>query len=1152
MDEPTLESSFERYRSTGDLDALGGVFDRAAPDLWRFARRLVRSKSAADDLVQETFLVVIESAARFEAGRPLLPWMAGILARRASFARRREQRPLDASRVPAPSAEPSPSSTLEAAEIEAAVADAFARLPTRYARIVGPRLVDGVGGAELARRLGRDPATVRSQLARGLALLRGFLPQGIAGIAVALSPRRALGAIRERVLHAAASAHGSSTAAVSSLGVLGGWSMAARVALVSALTVSAMVTFFTWPRTGTTQPAVVAGAESATPTPAPAVPRIAGNEPTERRPVSPAPDRLGSYRGRLVTADERPLADVPVALWEASIDRLTDAHGPRDLVTASTRTAADGTFVVTGARGGRLHALSIDEGGPHAALHGLVEEPTLDVDLGTIAVPARVRVTGRVVDAQGRGLARVSVVALASPRRARSIVEALAEVRAGVPLAIHDDETAVVAPAAWVADLARRLPWRATTTDADGAFALDDVAIGLTTFGASCDGSPRIVTSTHVAIGRTATSLPALVVERSSPRSGRVVDPNGHAVADAVVLAGVRPRDAAFTSLPCTARSDANGQFTLDGFAADAELTIAVRAHPASDWSTKCTSASRFDISIDDAPVELGCTWADGAGGAIERVGIEAGRLRSELPLEPATVELPRDHWSFENDTIALRGLATGTYRVVVESEDGRIGAVEFTAARGGRRATVELGGTLAARVRVVDASTQSPRGGSEVRMRGARNRSALATTDADGVARFEPDRWNSHVVVDANPRTRAHGTITPATVVDIVAEIDAAAAIAGTVRVDPDDTLTHVAVFDRGADGLARFARIGPDGSYRIDGLEPGVARVEGLDAPSATDPLALVFEWADWFDAALGARDVTLEPGAIARVDLDLRTQQVPMPTGTGTRIEGSITESGRACAGMHVVVRSAGRDSSTITDARGRYVLTGFKPGDVVLRVARSSVPREVEPTLVHAQRFVIADGATRTIDVDFAPFAARVRVEREGTGAPCPGARIELALVAKSEAKKLLAFSAGRFAGITDAAGVARIEVPRAAEYFLHATDAQSSVATRVTIDAANPECVVRLDGWLLAGTLIVEPSIDPNTIDLVEAIDANGARHSNPVFGGIDGEPLRFAFDSIPVGRVTLCLRTKDGRSKPVVVEVPAGGLADTLVRFIAP
>lgn len=1152
MDEPTLESSFERYRSTGDLDALGGVFDRAAPDLWRFARRLVRSKSAADDLVQETFLVVIESATRFEAGRPLMPWMAGILARRAAFARRRDQRPLDASRVPAPSAEPSPSSRLEAAEIEAAVADAFARLPVRYARIVGPRLVDGVGSAELARRLGRDPATVRSQLARGLALLRGLLPQGIAGLALAVSPRRALAAIRERVLHAAASAHGSSIATVSSLGVLGGWSMAARIALVSALTVSAMVTFFTWPRAGTTQTAAVVGAEAALPNPAAAVPGVAVDGPTERHAASPASDRLGSYRGRLVTADERPLADVPIALWEASIERWTDARGPRDLVTASTRTAADGTFVVTGARGGRLHALSIDEGGAHATLHAVVEEPALDVDLGTITIPARVRVTGRVIDPQGRGLADVAVVTLPSPRRARSIVASLAEVRSGVPLAIHDDGTAVVLPAAWVADLARRLPWRATTTIEDGSFALDGVAVGSTTICVALEGSPRIVTSTHVAIGAAPTTLPSLVVERSSPRSGRVVDANGRPLADAIVLAGIRSRDAALTSLPCSARSDRNGEFTLDGFAADAELNLAVRAHPASDWSTKSTSASRFDIAIDEAPVELACTWADGAAGAIERVWVEPGRMRGELPLEPAAVELVRDQWSFENDTLVLRGLATGTYRVVVESEDDRIGAVEFTAARGGRLATVELGGTLAARVHVVDASTGSPRAGSEVRMVGTRNRSALATTDADGVAHFEPDRWNSRVVVDANPWTRAHGTITPGTVVDIVAEIDAPAAIAGTVHTDPDETLTHVAVFDRGADGLARLARIGPDGSYRIDGLDSGIARVEGLDAPSATDPLALVFEWADWFDTALGARDVTLEPGATSHVDIDLRTRQVPTPTGTGTRIEGVITESGRACFGIHVLVRSAGKDSSTVTDARGRYVLSGFAPGDVVLRVARSSVAGQVEPTLVHAERLVIADGAMRTIDVDFAPLTARVRVEREGTRTPCPGARVELALVAKSEAKQILSFSAGRFAGITDASGVATIEVPRAGDFYLHVMDPQSTLSAQVRIDARDTECTVKLCGWLLAGSLIVEPSIDVDSIELVEAIDANGVRHSNPVSGGFDGQPLRFAFDSIAAGRVTLTLRTKDGRSDPVVVEVPAGGLADTLVRFIAP
>ncbi|MEO6709414.1 MAG: sigma-70 family RNA polymerase sigma factor, partial [Planctomycetota bacterium] len=89
MTKARLDRLFLRYHRKGDADALGEVFDSAAPELLRLAMHLVRDPSEAEDVLQATFLAAIEGADSFDPSRPLMPWLTGILARQAGLARRR-------------------------------------------------------------------------------------------------------------------------------------------------------------------------------------------------------------------------------------------------------------------------------------------------------------------------------------------------------------------------------------------------------------------------------------------------------------------------------------------------------------------------------------------------------------------------------------------------------------------------------------------------------------------------------------------------------------------------------------------------------------------------------------------------------------------------------------------------------------------------------------------------------------------------------------------------------------------------------------------------------------------------------------------------------------------------------------------------------
>src|SRR5688572_10704260 len=95
----SVEGLFARYRKKGDAGALAQVFDRTAPELFRLAQHLVRDPLEAEDVLQETFVAAIDAAERWDDDRPLVPWMTGILARKASEARRRSRRVIDPGRL---------------------------------------------------------------------------------------------------------------------------------------------------------------------------------------------------------------------------------------------------------------------------------------------------------------------------------------------------------------------------------------------------------------------------------------------------------------------------------------------------------------------------------------------------------------------------------------------------------------------------------------------------------------------------------------------------------------------------------------------------------------------------------------------------------------------------------------------------------------------------------------------------------------------------------------------------------------------------------------------------------------------------------------------------------------------------------------------
>lgn len=78
----------------GEQPALEEIVRLHQASLWRLGSRLLGSPSEAQDLVQETFVAALRGLERFQAGRPLRPWLVTIATRLGlNMLRTRRRRP---------------------------------------------------------------------------------------------------------------------------------------------------------------------------------------------------------------------------------------------------------------------------------------------------------------------------------------------------------------------------------------------------------------------------------------------------------------------------------------------------------------------------------------------------------------------------------------------------------------------------------------------------------------------------------------------------------------------------------------------------------------------------------------------------------------------------------------------------------------------------------------------------------------------------------------------------------------------------------------------------------------------------------------------------------------------------------------------------
>ncbi len=154
--------------AAGNLEGLGELFDRYAPDLRRYFVRLGAPQDDVDDLIQATFLEVVRAAARFDPSYPVRAWLFGV----ATFLWRRHRRSLGraASRLAAWAGltkghlAPSPAEIFDGDEASRRFQHAFEALSAKKREVFTLVTLEGFSGEEAGKALGVPVNTIWTRL----------------------------------------------------------------------------------------------------------------------------------------------------------------------------------------------------------------------------------------------------------------------------------------------------------------------------------------------------------------------------------------------------------------------------------------------------------------------------------------------------------------------------------------------------------------------------------------------------------------------------------------------------------------------------------------------------------------------------------------------------------------------------------------------------------------------------------------------------------------------------------------------------------------------------------------------------------------------------------------------------------------------------
>jgi RNA polymerase sigma-70 factor (ECF subfamily) len=165
----------------GDAGALEELYDRHGDLLYSLALRIVGRPAEAEDVVQEAWLQIWNSASRYDSSRgPVAAWLVTV-ARSRAIDRLRKLGSRSRAETAAGMDPPAPAEDASAGASQGQIRDrveaALASLPPQIRQVLELAYFGGLSQTEISSRLGAPLGTVKSWTRQGLLRLREQVPQ---------------------------------------------------------------------------------------------------------------------------------------------------------------------------------------------------------------------------------------------------------------------------------------------------------------------------------------------------------------------------------------------------------------------------------------------------------------------------------------------------------------------------------------------------------------------------------------------------------------------------------------------------------------------------------------------------------------------------------------------------------------------------------------------------------------------------------------------------------------------------------------------------------------------------------------------------------------------------------------------------------------
>jgi len=162
----------------GDQHAVRECIDEFGGLVWAIARRMTRSRADAEDAVQEIFVDVWRSAARFDAAQGTEKVFVTTIARRRLIDRIRRSKMnsmMDSDEVLEDLRFAEPGNDGEIRVDAEKAATVVAQLRPDQRKVLRMGLLEGMTHSEIARATGMPLGTVKTQMRRGLIQVRQWM-----------------------------------------------------------------------------------------------------------------------------------------------------------------------------------------------------------------------------------------------------------------------------------------------------------------------------------------------------------------------------------------------------------------------------------------------------------------------------------------------------------------------------------------------------------------------------------------------------------------------------------------------------------------------------------------------------------------------------------------------------------------------------------------------------------------------------------------------------------------------------------------------------------------------------------------------------------------------------------------------------------------